>query len=346
MKCLVLLLACVSACVDTPPLHEPVVEQSRVEVFVLPETRRAQTDLLIVVDDTRAMTPYQEQLATLPGRFARRLEWYTQRWIDLRLAVATNDGRLRRLPGATTPWLATAYDFDYTRRTNYSGTLADQLAALMNVGANGDGPSQPLEAARRALETGSELVRDRSGLMVVTVGASDDASPLAISEYIQWTQRVIDGTWRSDVLLSGIYPTGAPRLDQYYKAMSPFSIITSFDAGYYEQAIPWVPGDSWVGGFACLNADDRDPSTPEYDHECLLVALVGGHWRAVPECAPERRIERIEPGLDPSEPIAPCWWVRETATECVTRDRVGRALALSGYTMTQHPELRFECVTR
>jgi hypothetical protein len=335
-------LVAMSACIDTPPLSEPVVEASHVAVWEVPESLRAQTDLLIFVDDTQAMQPYRERLANVPQLFADRLAWYTQRWIDLRVAVATSDGRLRRLPGATDAWLSDAYDFDYTHHTNYAGTLADNLATLMDVGAANDAPSMPLDAARRALETGSQLVRDRAGLMILTITASDDASPLAVADYLSWFRRAVEGAWQRDWLLSGIYPKGSPRLDEYYGAMER-SIVSPIEDGYYAQALPWVPGDTW-GLPPCIEGVDLDPTTDELELECALMANVNAEWRTIPACTPQQRVERTERELPRSEPSAPCWWLRQSAIDCGSA--TSYMLDLGGYTRTQHPELRFECRTQ
>lgn len=324
-------------------MAEPVVEQSRVVVYQVPESPRAQTDLLIVVDDTLAIEPYREQLAALPYQFAHRLSWYTQRWIDLRVAVTGNDGRLRRLPGADEPWLSEAFDFDYTRRTNYTGTLGDNLAMLMNVDHARFGPNQPLEAARRALETSSQFVRDPSGLMILTISAGDDASPLAVADYVSWLRRAVDGAWPRDRLLSGIYPKGSPRLDEYYKAMQPHAIVSSIEDGYYEEALPWVPGDPWPVS-RCLDGLDLDPATSELEHDCAMLANVSSRWHTIPECTSAENVERTEREIR-SEPSPPCWWLHRNLTECGS-SRDSSVLELSGYTRTQHPELRFDCRTK
>ncbi len=343
VRFIAVLLVCLVACVDTPPMAEPVVEQSGALVFDLPATPRAQTDLLIVVDDTLAMAPYRERLASLPDRLAKRFEWYTQRWIDLRVAVATNDGRVRRLPDVTEPWLAQAYDFNYTSRTNFTGTLAENLRALMDVGSASAGTSMPLEAGRRALESTTSLLREQSGLMILNVTASDDASPAPVADYVAWLQRAVSNdTWARDYLISGIYPTGSPRLDEYYHSMGR-SIITPIEGDAYEEAVPWFPGD-WLGQTTCLEDIDLDPATSEIEHECAMLALVDDTWRTIPECTPADRIERTEVESARSLPEPACWWMRSASWDCGSTNAL--RLELSGYTRTQHPRLRFDCRTR
>ncbi|HEX5062280.1 MAG TPA: hypothetical protein VFV99_23075 [Kofleriaceae bacterium] len=342
----------IAACVEPRRPGEPGDDASRVTLLELTETPRTKSDLLIVIDDTTAMAPVRSQLATLPARLADRLDWYTRRWIDLRVAVATNDGTLRRLPGVDTPWVADAFDFDYTRRRNYDGTLADALTALMDVGAANPSTSQPLEAARHALETGTELMRDNAGLMVLTISAADDASSLPVSDYVNWMWSVSNGqTWWRDVLLSGLYVQPASRLDEYYKAF-PWSIITPLDSGNVEAAIPWVPegsgnggqsADSWVG-LGCYELADLDAAIPGLDHECQMMVSINNEWRELPECTASQRIERTERERGLSGPPEACWWLRPNFESCLYT--TGREIALSGYTGAQHPALRFDCRAR
>ncbi|HEX5062282.1 MAG TPA: hypothetical protein VFV99_23085 [Kofleriaceae bacterium] len=346
MKCALTALVLAAACVDTPPLQEQHVESSRVTIREIPETPRATTDLLIVVDDTVGMAPYQAQLATLPARLASRIDWYTRRWIDLRLAVATNDGTLRRLPGMDTPWLADAFDFDYTRRRNFDGTLADRLAELMAVGTANEGPSQPLEAGRRALETGSELMRDKTGLMVLTISATDDASTWPVSDYVEWMTKLAGGDfWGRGVLLSGLYLQPAARLDEYFKATH--AIITPLDGDNFEAAIPWFPAGPNTVTFGCSEAVDLDPTTPAFDYDCAMMASINGTWRTVPECTPNQRDggevhdrNIRERGL--AGPPESCWAFRPDPQSCFYGDSKSQ-LVMSGYTAFQHPALRFDC---
>jgi hypothetical protein len=297
---------------------------------------------LIVVDDTPAMAAYRDRLATLPARLAARLESYTRRWVDFRIAVTSNDGRLRRLPDVAEPWLADAFAFDYTRHRNYNGTLADALTALMTAERTRSITSQPLEAARRALESGSELVRDRAGLMIVTVTASDDASPLPVGDYVRWMKMIDESaSWNREVLNSGLYAQPAARLDEYYKHV-PGRIVTSIDGDNFEAVIPWVPDTPWAASPPCLEVDDLEPSTPELDYECAMMVLVNDTWRTVPECDANGRVESTEHELMTSTPPAACWSIRPE-WNCSSRYGGGNALVLSGYTSPQHPAYRFDC---
>jgi hypothetical protein len=330
-----------SACIDTPPMAEPEVEQSRVQSFDIPESVTAKTDKLIVVDDTQATGPYRGQLATLPARLAERIDSYIRRWVDMRVAVTGNDGKLRRLPGMDTPWLSDVIDFNYNRRTSYTGTLDDALGALMNVGGDNAGPNQPLDAARRALENNAQFVRDDAGIMIITVAATDDASPAPVADYVDWIRRIVSNTWQRELLVSGFYAQSAPRLDEYYKLLEPFSIVTPLESDNDGAALPWVPTSGFWGTVSCIGDLDLDPSTTALEHECALLALVDGAWRAIPECAtPTGEIERNVRERSSAPPPA-CWWLRPDSNQCFEKNSYD--LALSGYSEFRHPALHLEC---
>ncbi|HEY5925380.1 MAG TPA: hypothetical protein VIV11_27035, partial [Kofleriaceae bacterium] len=127
-----IMIALLVGCVDTPPLYEPVVESSHVEIKEFPAGRVPELDVLIFVDDTPAMAAYSERVATIPHGLARELRTFAEGWSDLRIAVTSNDGRLRRIGGER--YVIDAIDLDYQRTQNYEGALDDVIAAVMDVG--------------------------------------------------------------------------------------------------------------------------------------------------------------------------------------------------------------------
>lgn len=334
------LLVGLGACIDTPRLAEPVIESSRVDIREVPEGRPPPLDVLIVVDDTPAMAPYRDRVATMPPMLARTLRSFVAGWADLRIAVASNDGRLRRLPGIDDPFLVDAYELDYTHHTNYAGTLEDALATLMDVGASNEGPSQPLEAIRRSLETSSQFLREPSAFALVVITASDDASPLPVIDYIEWMERVTEGRWWRPFSAAFIYNAPAPRLDTYYA-----TVRTPLADGDYERAFRAI-GRTWGGwGTPCLEFEplDRDPLTPEVEPACTLSVMLAGEQRPVPECgATAPVIDRSDVASPPAGPAPACWSIRSDPFNC-TWSKHHDTLRLNGYTDFIHPAYRFEC---
>ena len=66
-------IAALGACIDTPPLAEPVIESSHVTVAEVPEVRPPPLDVLIVLDDTTAMAPYRDRVAAMPAALSSKL---------------------------------------------------------------------------------------------------------------------------------------------------------------------------------------------------------------------------------------------------------------------------------
>src|SRR5690606_30766624 len=94
-------------------------------------------DLLFVVDDTTAMAAHQEALVEI----AAALETTLEEEPDVNIAVTTASvaaaGELRAPPGTTEPYLSRTLAPDFTVASNFQGTLASALAALLDVGASG-----------------------------------------------------------------------------------------------------------------------------------------------------------------------------------------------------------------
>lgn len=309
-----------------------------------PEARPRPADVLIVLDDTVAMASHQDLVAALPALITKAIHRTSSGWLDLRIAVTSNDGRLRHLPGVAEPYLMHSVDLDFTEHQNYPGTLEDALAQLVDVGATNDGPNQPLEAMRRALEHDSQFLREPAPFSLIIIGASDDASPLPTEDYVEWTKRLTRGTWWRPFEIGGIYPKGSPRLDAYAAALWG-NLIVPIDGGDAATALLAVGGlHWWAGGAPCMEEvpADRDPSTPEVEPDCTMSVLVDGELRSLPQCTAAAPVDdRSDAAATSLLPSAPCWRIGVDRQNCT----VGNHLDwhLGGYTDFTHPALRFEC---
>lgn len=131
-------------------------------------------DLLLVVDDSGSMAPYQQEVADHLDALLRFLELGA---VDWQLGVTTTDvaadgGRIREQV--------------ITRDTPGAERL---FRWAVGVGVHGAGQEQGLEAARLAV-SGPLLARENHGLLrpgaslaVLTVSDEDDSSPDAVAAY-------------------------------------------------------------------------------------------------------------------------------------------------------------------
>jgi hypothetical protein len=280
---LIAIVGLFTACTEASP---PVpASSSHVTVHEIAENRPPRLDLLIVVDNTTAMAPYQARMAMLPKLIETTVQATALGRLDVRIAVVTNDGLLRRTASVADPFIAFQTDFDLVTTTNYQGTLEDTLGALMKVDATNDGPSQPFAAQRRALENQLDgFLREGASLGVLTISAVDDASPLLVSEYVTWLKSLEPDPSR--VYLTGIYAKPSTRLDELYGSFPDHSLTISIDDSDYRPAIEafeQVIKTNLLG--LCWTASDVDLDVAGSQYDCTFTAEIHGVERALPPCA-------------------------------------------------------------
>jgi hypothetical protein len=127
-------------------------------------------DVLLIVDNSGSMAPYQEKLASDFGGF---FDFFAEGEVDWQLGVATTDGNDPALGRIRGPIVSAA-------STNPEALFAE----IVNVGTTGGGLEVGLEAAARVLEREYQgFPRDDASTSVIFVSDEQDTSPGSIAEY-------------------------------------------------------------------------------------------------------------------------------------------------------------------
>lgn len=328
----ILALAVATACTDDEAYTPPNDASSHVAAYFLRELDPHRLDLLLVIDDTTAMAPHQERLARLPRETEAGLMSIYGGLPDLRIAVTTTGGALRTSPEVAEPFLAIELHPDGPRTANFTGSLADALAPLVDVGATRSAANQLLDAAGSALANG-QFLRADARLMIVTVSAGDDASLASPVDYASAVKAM--KTDPSHILVHGIYPAGLPRLDAFHAAFPGHSSVLSMTSTDWTGAFA-VPASfpefTWWGPTSvesgCFPRPlDVDPVTPGEQLECSM-----SYW--------SRDVE-LEP-LPMCGTEEPCW---ELVDEPACSDVAPMTLELRRSEFG-HPEVRGQCLVR
>jgi hypothetical protein len=159
-------------------------------------------DILFVVDNSGSMREEQESLAANFNRFINVLENIEGGLPNVHLGVVSTDlgagpygimgctgqgdnGILQNSPSSACSGPDDAFIKDIAlesgdRDRNYTGTLADTFSCIAQLGTNGCGFEQPLEAMRRALNgsnpQNNAFLRDDAFLAVIFITDEDDCS--------------------------------------------------------------------------------------------------------------------------------------------------------------------------
>jgi len=339
----------IAACLDTPPLAEPEIEQSRVEMHELPASLVPKLDILIVVDDSVAMQPYHDRVQALSAMLANTVVSFADGWADIRIAVTSNDGKLHRVPITNSPYVTDARDFDFTHHANYIGRLDQTVATMVDVGARG-ATSQPLEALRHVLETNSQFLRDDAGFAVLMIGGTDDASPLAVDEYVSWMKRLAGDSWHRRVTIVGLYPESATRMAEYFRGLPTFIGLAKpidYDGDLRQVMSQLVAAGRWGSwGSPCLEGTPArlDPAIDDGRYDCAMSVELERGLVAVPQCESAATTPVLPTTTSDGPARAPtsaCWFLRPNPQDCTSESHL--TFGLRGYTLSAHPALHLQC---
>jgi hypothetical protein len=326
MRAAVTILVLVTACTEYVARDPGIDAVSHVEDRDWPAADVWKLDLLFVIDDTAAMASYQDRIAELPAHVERLLDG-AHRTTNARIAVTTNGGVLRTVPGMTEPFLSVWSDYDLTRFTSFEGAFSDVFATLLNVGFEGAGPSQPLAAADVVLDDESTgFLRDNAPLGIIFVTASDDASVYPPRDYERYFKSLKADPAR--VFVSAIVGEQTPRLDEMLAAFVNRNVRAPLD-GDYAPAVERLAQLKWSTlGQPYLYASDVDVETPGPQYECTFTASYDGIQHALPQCSDDGDLF--------------CWTLQPDP-HCMTPNCV--VPKIPPYTISHfQPDVRAQCV--
>ena len=183
-----LLMTLTAACSETG-----LTVQENTDVFYQEPAERV--DILVVVDNSGSMAPYQQSLGE---NFNAFIQFFIDANVDYQIGVTTTtiikpeyspdfpqctQQMINEIPNA-------GHIANGTVITANTPNAADVFRDLVNVGTCGNGFEMGLEAARIALTpellTGNNagFIRENAELSLIFVSDEEDVSPLPVNEYI------------------------------------------------------------------------------------------------------------------------------------------------------------------
>jgi hypothetical protein len=277
-------------------------------------------DLLFVVDDTPAMAPYLDRVATGLAQMAAELVGTSSRPLNLHVGFVRAGGcdasTRAGACGVNPPEQFLRSEWCNTM-TNDSLAFVDAFTCLGAFGAASCGPAQPLAAALHAVadppDAGWEtFLRADAYLMVVVIAAQDDASgpagaPTPILDLATRLKAVKADP--SQIVVSVIGPgdcgagdTFAARLTAFVNEFGANGLVVGLCSEQLPAALHRVT-ETVSDGLQppCLeHVRDTDPRTPGLQSECTVVENIATPDHSV--------VSQSLPSCDVS--AEPCWNAR------------------------------------
>lgn len=158
-------------------------------------------DILLVVDNSCSMQPYQEELA---NNFDAFLTYFIQGDVDYQIGVTTTtmtEAQVNSAAGCTQTDVnripSPGELIDNVIINQDTANASEIFDDIVNVGICGAGTEMGLEAGLKVLENqNSTLLRDEAYLSVIFVSDEEDASPMPVNNYINAMRAVKDATAR------------------------------------------------------------------------------------------------------------------------------------------------------
>ncbi|MDB4955385.1 MAG: hypothetical protein JWO36_2954 [Myxococcales bacterium] len=320
-----------AACVSNAPTT------SHVETFDLPGfNANRDLDVLFVVDASAAMAPYRSKVTSSAAAWINVMNTASGGLPNVHIGVVAADvagrGELRAVPEITGQFISDQLAGDgITRTTNYTGTLAASLSAMLDVGASASATTQPLEVTTLTFDnpTSAGFIRRTANLLIVLVAAQDDASPHLVETYARTlAESKIDP---AEALVAGIYADPAPRLDALLAAFPNRRTFTSIDAADLGPALVLVPEVVRdPPPVPCITHPlDLDPQTPGGPYDCSVTAVANSAGLVTETL--------VQPCFRQSNG---CWTIDESSCPSGFATLQLRTFPLTG----NRPHLKGECV--
>ena len=232
MRALALLM--IAGCIDQP--NPPLIPTSCSSINYYESNFNNQLDMLFVIDDSQAMTPYQAALEANAPVFINILHSLPLA-PSLHLAAArASDGSLvdpvpcGASPGATFLIASNAWTVQ-----NFTGDLAQVFTCMTRVGTTG-GHQQVMASGLTALANNPGFLRTGSFLGLVIIAASDDGSPDEPASYISQFQQL--EAVPNHIYAAAVAHQPSARLQSFIDAFGSLGTIVSIDQ------------QSWADAFA------------------------------------------------------------------------------------------------
>ena len=159
----------------------------------------SEVDILLVVDNSCSMEPYQQKLSE---NFDNFLTFFIEGDVDYQIGVTTTTVIKPDPYGACTQADIDAIPdagglVNNSVITSQTADASSVFSTLVNVGTCGNGSEMGLEAGLLALEqSGSALIRPDSYLSVIFVSDEQDTSPAPVADYINSMRAIKDSDAR------------------------------------------------------------------------------------------------------------------------------------------------------
>jgi len=172
-----------------------------------------EVDVLLIVDDSCSMAPYQ---GTLGSSFNQFISWFIRADVDYRIAVVTTDLEDPNKSGRIQGEIITP------DTENAEGVFS----RIVNVGISGSGYEVGLETARLALTeplvsgANAGFLRDDASLSIIFVSDEEDGSPDPVNDYINDFVSIKGARNRDVFNASALVVTGFEECDEVQRAQS------------------------------------------------------------------------------------------------------------------------------
>lgn len=134
-------------------------------------------DILLIVDNSGSMEPYQDELST---HFSEFLTYFVEADIDYQIAAVTTDADAKTAGQLVKTTIISPDTADSDEKFNQ----------IVRVGTNGSGSEMGLETSYLALtpplnsSTNAGFLREEASLSIIYVSDEEDSSPRPVNDYI------------------------------------------------------------------------------------------------------------------------------------------------------------------